>query len=336
MGGQDKTKRVLDIYIRLCEGKAVNKAEAAQHFSVDERSIMRDIDDIRAFLAYKKAADTSDGCDVVYRSERKGYVLEGGKNKWMSNGEILAVSKILLESKAFTKKEIGEILDKMVSGCVPRKNMQLVTELISNEKFHYVEIQHKSYIEDKLWKIGSEIGQYNLLKIDYQKQSMDEGSVERVIQPLAILFSEYYFYLIADIVELDEKDEYVRKYDYPAVFRIDRILKYRRIGRKFKVRYSNRFEEGELRKRVQFMYMGELVRLQFRYTGNSIASILDRLPTARVVEEDSKGWVVEAEVYGKGVLMWLLTQGSKVEVLRPKKMREEMKTILAEMLGKYE
>lgn len=31
----------------------------------------------------------------------------------------------------------------------------------------------------------------------------------RVIQPLAILFSEYYFYLNAYIVEQDEKGKYV-------------------------------------------------------------------------------------------------------------------------------
>lgn len=335
MGGQDKTKRVLDIYMRLCEGRAINKAEESRHFRVDGRSIQRDIEDIRAFLAERRVSDTSDIREVVYDRNQKGFIMTGLENTLMSNSEILAVSKILLESRAFTKEEIGEILDKMVGGCVPKKNMQLVADLISNEKFHYVEILHESYIKDRLWEIGSEIGQCNLLEIVYQKQSMDEDAVIRVIQPLAILFSEYYFYLIADIVELDERNEYVRKYDYPAVFRLDRILEYRRIGRKFKIRYSDRFEEGELRKRVQFMYMGHLVKLQFRYTGSSIASILDRLPTARIVGEDSEGWTVEAEVYGKGVLMWLLAQGSKVEVLRPEEMRMEMKSILLEMLEKY-
>ena len=84
------------------------------------------------------------------------------------------------------------------------------------------------------------------------------------------------------------------------------------------------------------------MKLQFRYTGKSIEAILDRLPTARVVEADGdedgdkRGYVVEAEVYGNGILMWLLSQGSAVEVLRPESVREEMKRILTEMLGRYD
>lgn len=334
MDGQDKTIRVLDIYMRLCEGHIINKAEESQRFGVSERSIQRDIKDIRTFLEKKRDLECSDVRDID--QEQMGYFMTGLENTMMTNSEVLAVSKILLESRAFTRDEISGILDKMVSGCVPKNHMKLVADLISNEKFHYVEIHHKSYIKDKLWEIGSEIRQCNVLEIVYQKQAMDEKPVVRMIQPLALLFSEYYFYLNAYIVEPDGNGEYVQKYDYPAVFRVDRIITYKNLGRKFKIPYSSRFEEGEFRKRIQFMYMGRLVRLQFKYTGRSLASVLERLPTAKVVSEDKEGWTIEAEVYGRGVLMWLLTQGSMVEVLRPEKMRAEMKRMLVEMLAKYE
>ncbi len=336
MNGQDKTIRVLDIYMRLCEGHIINKAEESQRFGVSERSIQRDIKNIRIFLERKRDLERSDVRDFGYDEEQMGYFMMGLENTMMTNSEVLAVSKILLESRAFTRDEISGILDKMVSGCVPKNHMKLVADLISNEKFHYVEIHHKSYIKDKLWEIGSEIRQCNVLEIVYQKQAMDEKPVVRMIQPLALLFSEYYFYLNAYIVEPDGNGEYVQKYDYPAVFRVDRIITYKNLGRKFKIPYSSRFEEGEFRKRIQFMYMGRLVRLQFKYTGRSLASVLERLPTAKVVSEDEEGWTIEAEVYGRGVLMWLLTQGSMVEVLRPEKMRAEMKRMLVEMLAKYE
>lgn len=336
MNGQDKTIRVLDIYMRLCEGRIINKAEESQRFGVSERSIQRDIKNIRIFLERKRDLERSDVRDIGYDEEQMGYFMTGLENTMMTNSEVLAVSKILLESRAFTRDEISGILDKMVSGCVPKNHMKLVADLISNEKFHYVEIHHKSYIKDKLWEIGSEIRQCNVLEIVYQKQAMDEKPVVRMIQPLALLFSEYYFYLNAYIVEPDGNGEYVQKYDYPAVFRVDRIITYKNLGRKFKIPYSSRFEEGEFRKRIQFMYMGRLVRLQFKYTGRSLASVLERLPTAKVVSEDEEGWTIEAEVYGRGVLMWLLTQGSMVEVLRPEKMRAEMKRMLVEMLAKYE
>ena len=55
-----KNYRILEIYVRLCEGKTVNKSEAARKFRVDERTIQRDIDDIRAFIADKQITSSGD------------------------------------------------------------------------------------------------------------------------------------------------------------------------------------------------------------------------------------------------------------------------------------
>lgn len=70
------------------------------------------------------------------------------------------------------------------------------------------------------------------------------NKIRRVIEPVAILFSEYYFYLNAYIVEKDGKGRYVHKYDYPAIFRLNRIISHKRLGEKFSVMYASRFEEG--------------------------------------------------------------------------------------------
>ena len=80
----------------------------------------------------------------------------------------------------------------------------------------------------------------------------------------------------------------------------------------FRVPYKDRFEEGEFRKRVQFMYGGKLQRIKFRYTGPSIEAVLDRLPTAQILNQDETGWVVTAEVFGKGIDMWLRSQGDSI------------------------
>lgn len=330
-----KNNRTLDLYTRLSKGKIIYKSEEAQKFGVDERSIQRDIDDIRSFLDYCAVTDSTDTRKIIYDRTKKGFIMTGSESTLMDNSEILAVSKILLESRAFTKKEITEILDKLVLGCVPQKNMELVSELIANEKHHYVELHHKSCIKDKLWEIGNEIKQCNLLEIVYRRQVDSQTPVKRVIQPVAILFSEYYFYLNAYITEQDGQGEYVKKYDYPAVFRIDRIESYRELGEKFKIPYAERFKEGEFRKRIQFMYAGELLRLQFRYTGENVEAILDRLPTATEVKIKEGESIIEAEVYGKGILMWLLSQETKIEVIRPESLRQEMKKKLEDILKLY-
>lgn len=330
-----KNTRTLDMYERLCEGKIINKTEEATKFGVDARSIQRDIDDIRAFLAEKTVLNANETRTIEYSRAKGGFVMCGNEDSIMDNSEILAVSKILLESRAFTKDEINSILNKLLIGCVPKTNMKLVSELIANEKFHYVELHNQSHIKDKLWQLGTEIKACNVLEIQYIRQSDKSDTVTRYIQPVALLFSEYYFYLNAYIVEQNEEGDFEQRYDYPAVFRVDRIKSFKEAGCKFTIPYSDRFDEGEFRKRVQFMYPGNLINLEFKYTGKSVEAILDRLPTAKIIKQDEADYIINAEVYGKGIMMWLLSQGTMVEVMKPAEFREEMQQILQKMIEKY-
>lgn len=330
-----RNSRTLDMYVRLCEGKLINKTEEAIRFGVDERSIQRDIDDIRAFLDECSVSSSKGGRTIVYERAQKGFLMKGNEDSLMSNSEILAVSKILLESRAFTKKEISSILDKLISGCVSRKNMKLVSDLIANEKYHYVELRHTSSIKDKLWVLGNDIKQCELIELTYEKQVKGKEKIKRIVEPVALLFSEYYFYLHAYIVEL-RGENYEHLYDYPTIFRLDRIVSHKELGIKFRIAYSNRFQEGEFRKRIQFMFSGELQRVQFKYSGCNIDAILDRIPSAQIVYEKEENYIIEAEVFGKGIMMWLLSQGSSVEITKPEKLRIEMKQTLQEMLSKYE
>ena len=178
--------------------------------------------------------------------------------------------------------------------------------------------------------------EHNLIKIGYSGIKHMDETVSRIIEPIAILFSEYYFYLNAFIVEQDENGEYVHKYDYPAIFRIDRIKEYKELGKKFYVSNKDRFQEGEFRKRIQFMYAGPLMNIQLRFYGESPEPVLDRLPTARVVEERGHEYIIDAEVYGNGILMWLLSQGKQIEVIRPETLRQDMKRELEKILEFYQ
>lgn len=330
-----KNSRTLSIYIRLCAGKLINKAEEANCFGVDERSIQRDIDDIRAFLEDQKTERGTESREIVYDRIHKGFVMKGADGSAMTNSEILAVSKILLESRAFSKKEMDTLLGKLVEGCVPSRNMKLVSDLIANEKYHYMELSNPSYDGENLWKLGVAVRNHNMLEICYHRAGEADGSVTHLIEPVGIMFSEYYFYLNAFLVDRDQSGRYVRKYSYPTVFRVDRIISIRETGEKFKVPYNGRFEEGEFRKRVQFMYSGELMRVKFRFFGDNAEAALDRLPAAKIVSRQPGCYEIEAEVFGKGIIMWLLSQGEKVEVLGPDWLREEMKGKLENMVERY-
>lgn len=100
-----KLDRVLLLYEQLRAGKTVNKTEAAGEYGVTERSIQRDIDTLRAFFS-EQAARRGVTAEIVYDRARKGFILQGAQDPIMTNSEILAVSKILLESRAFRKENM--------------------------------------------------------------------------------------------------------------------------------------------------------------------------------------------------------------------------------------
>ena len=151
------------------------------------------------------------------------------------------------------------------------------------------------------------------MEIQYERMK-EPKLVTRRVEPVGIMFSEYYFYLTAFLQDVDRKAEFENEGDlFPTIYRIDRIRAFQVLDEHFHVPYKDRFEEGEFRKRVQFMYGGKLQKIRFRYTGPSLEAVLDRLPTAKVLAEDDDGWDVEAEVFGSGVEMWLRSQGTAVE-----------------------
>lgn len=60
------------------------------------------------------------------------------------------------------------------------------------------------------------------------------------------------------------------------------------------------------------MYGGKLRRVRFRYSGESPEAVLDRLPTAKILDEAEGGYLIEAEVFGKGIDMWVRSQGERI------------------------
>lgn len=302
---------MLEIYVRLQQGEVLNKARLAQEYGVAQRSIQRDMEDLRCFLANRQMTQT-----VLLDKRRGGYLLVDRDDVKFSNEESLAAIKILLESRSLTRQEMFPILEKLLLNCVPRDQIATIQQLISNEQHFYIEPHHGKEILPTLWQLGEAVTQQQRVRISYTRMK-DTEPVTRTVEPVGIMFSEYYFYLIAFIADdrIRSKLKDKHKEQYPAIYRVDRISSLDRLTEHFRVPYLDRFQEGEFRKRVQFMYGGELRTVKFRYTGQSVEAVLDRLPTAEIIEKDEEGWVIQAEVFGDGIEMWLRSQGKRVEVL---------------------
>jgi hypothetical protein CLOST_1278 len=299
--------RLLLLREDLEKGKNINKEEIKAKFDIDDKTFQRDIDFLRAFYT----ENINPEIEIKYDKKKKGYILKNNKDRFR-NEEILAISKILLESRAFCKEELNELLRKL---CLlsEEDDMKQVDGMIKNEKFNYVPLKHGKKLLDLIWELSKYITKQEIISINYTTKE-GKSKVHR-IKPVSIMFSEYYFYIVSFMA-----DKFVE--DGPTIFRIDRIKKLKGTGENFEVPYLERFEDGEFRKRVQFMLSGKLRTVKFEYMG-ILEVVQDRLPTAEVVEEiklddGTKKYVITAEVYGKGIDMWLKSQGDKVKVVEEK------------------
>lgn len=326
-------ERQLFIFLQLSNGYVVNKQALADQFAVNPRAIQRDIGTLRAFLAEASPHQT-----ITYHRERQGYVLTSDQHE-LSNREIIALTKVLLASRAFNTTE----LQSMVTGLIHllKKDQQAtVAPLIKNELFFYQPVHHGQPLLGRLWDFSNAIRRQQTLDLTYGRR--DQATVKRTILPEAIIFSEYYFYIAA----------YNQKYHDTLFYRADRIQSYQPSQTVIKQTRGDRFEDGAFRQKVQFMYPGPATTLRFQFWGIAEAA-LDRLPTAKIVrrlnehDEDlvlgpqttpkDGSVIIEAEVFGaRGVMMWLLSQGANVKVLAPAKLVTDIQTELAHIMDRYQ
>lgn len=316
--GTGQISRILAIYDRFLHNEVLKKSKLAFDFKVDARTIQRDIRDIKSYLS-----DDGGSREISYNRKKKGYELKNRDEAALSDSDVFALCKILFDSRAFSDKEMKRLLKVLTNGCDEATQM---SEIIKNEVFNYKQPKHHQNIIDSLWHIRQSIQNQQIVEIIYEKQ--DKTIAEYSLKPLGLIFNEYYFYLIAEKCGVDNP--------FAQTFRVDRIKKFTTTKQYFSIKDKHRFQEGEFRKKIQFMYTGELVTITFKFWGDSLEAVLDRLPTAKVIRYEGDIAIVEAEVYGEGVKRWLLSQKEFLEVIRPKQYREEIKDTIKKMMKNYE
>jgi predicted DNA-binding transcriptional regulator YafY len=315
-------ERLLEIFFKAVKGDSISVKELALNYDVSNRTISRDLKNIKNFLADQRdLVGNAEFDKSPYKDNSQVLHLDF----LLSNKELFAITKIILGSRSLSRMDVLEIISKLkrLTSTFDRK---MLDDIVRKELYHYKEVKHDSKsVIDNLWQIVNAIDQKNEITIEYYK--MDRKSVARRIKPIAILFSEYYFYLIAFHVEDDSFQ--------PIYYRVDRIVNIIKHKKKFAIEYSYKIDEGEIKNKVQFMFPGKCQKVRFEFSGPSVQAILDRLPTAKIIETYGKTYLIEAEVFGDGIKMYLLSQGSWVKVLSPPKLVNEISEEVRKMSERY-
>ena len=308
-----KSSRALYLYRKFMMGEVVFPVKEAERSGVVKRTVLRDIEGINDFLRSMETNGEHNG-KIVFDRTLKGYRLVDGESDLLSCGEMLAVCKILMDCRAFSKDDMSAVINKLLKNCVSARDKKTLNEFISNEFYYYIEPMHKKHFTETLWDIGTAVNENKIMNIDYERPG---GIISKIrILPVGIMFFGYYFYLTAFIDKTDKERSPDHNDDIsPVIYRIDRIKDHEILNRTFLAPYKDSFEEREFRKRIQFAQDGKQRKIKFLYKGDDIESVLDRLPAAEIQERKANGFVIAAEVFGSGIDMWIKSQGDMIMMM---------------------
>lgn len=316
-----KQDRLLEIFLRSLRGEELSVRKLADEYHVSTKSITRNINDLKAFLADHRELVGS--TDLQYSHQDKCYHLYW--DEFLSNKELYSLVEVVIGARAFSKEELL-ILTEKLKRFTSSENRLKLNELIRKELYHYSEVKHDcESVQETLWKIADCITLKKEITIEYYR--IDRAWRVHRIRPISLMFTDYYFYLIAFIAE-DEQNK-------PLYFRVDRIKHITEHRKNFALDQNHDFDEGLLRNRSLFMWPGKLRKICFEFTGPSVQAVLDKLPTAKIVERRDGTYLLEAEVYGDGIKMWLLSQGVWVKVISPDEFVEEIRKEIATLSEYY-
>lgn len=313
----DKVTRILLLYQQLLSGNIVKKATFALEHQITERTFERDINDIRIFLSESYART-----ELIYDKFVDGYKFTGCQKKTFTEFEFLVISKVLFASKALRKDEmIGTI--NALKAELPKHSQDKVKHLLDNEIFHYQPPSHNKAIIKMCWDIGQSILRKVKIELIYEKQ--DKKLIKRNVFPKSVIFSDYYFYLIAYL----PKEEY----KYPLFYRLDRIKEFRIIKHVNNV--DRCIDVVELNKKMHKMYAGKECLVKFKCNKIVVEKTIAAFPDAVVVGEYDAGAIMEAKVLDKSFIKWTVSQLDDIEVLEPQNIRQRIKEKITALYKKY-
>ncbi|TFE19758.1 WYL domain-containing protein [Ligilactobacillus salivarius] len=182
--------RQLYIYQLLASGAHLSKKDIQRKFSVDARTVQRDFASIRNFMSeylneYELEYDTKDHTYYL-KSNRLG----------LSKSQCLVLIKVLLASRSLSRKELDPLISSLLA-LLTKQDQKDIKPIIQSELDSYVELRN---LKDKqllaaIYTFSKIILQRETITIEYTTQR--HKFVTRTIAPIALTFSDYYFYVVS-------------------------------------------------------------------------------------------------------------------------------------------
>ncbi len=315
----DIFKKYTDEEHPLSAGELCEKL-AALGVTAERKAIYNDIEVLNQY-----------GLDIVNtRMPKNGYFLG---NRDFELPEIYLLQDAVRSAKFISSKKTRELLaklDTMLSVYQAKKrekNIFYSDTKCTNEEIYYV-----------IDAIGEAIDAGKKIKFRYDTRTFSQNreigikSKERKISPYAMTWQDDHYYLIGNY----------EKYDNLMHLRIDRMHKIEITDEKSRhfsevSDYTAGFDVSDYTNRLFSMYGGEFEEISLRCDKKLTEQVVDRFSErifVRDVSETHFSFTVKAAV-SEGLVGWILSYGTSIEVVSPKSLRERVKLRAKEIFDVY-
>lgn len=303
-----KTDRLLSIVIYLLNHDAVSAAKLAEKFEVSKRTILRDIEQISlAGIPIKSVTGVNGGYSIL-----EGYKLDRRLVTAGDQTSIVTALKGFLS--AYDGKRYNDILEK-ISSIVPKEQKQTVF-------YDFGASGENNEIQIKLKALEKAIDNKNSIQICYV--NAQGGTSDRLIEPLALSYRWYAWYLLAYCTA---------KQDY-RIFKLARISNLEPTKTMFSKDHGDpstlleqAFQGGREKEFEISLLCKSEVKVQVReYLGGTVEKIFDNgdIILHMLVLEDERMWFA-----------MLLSFGDKVMVLAPEELKIRITETAKRILSAY-
>lgn len=279
----------MNIYERLKHGEHLSKSELASDYSVSEKTIQRDIDDIRAYLSETHIYDRD--ISIKYDKTLNRYYLHDSSQSLLSGDEVLVLYKILLENPSLPKEKLTDIINK-ISAILPTPDRQIIESDIAKILENYHAVNVPSDITLKVWEFTKYAQNENSLLISYLFPNNEKRYY--IIFPVSVIYNKNTFYLIALT-----KDNY----KFPTIFNINEITSIKQLSAD-SIPNTDLGQIENFKAILQDNNYHELKEIRFDYNGN-IMWIMSKFPTAELMYEKNNIYTIRTLFCHDSTAEWL-------------------------------
>ena len=295
------------------------KIEEIYEVDIDTRTIRRNINLLKYKLDY----------DISTREENgKGYYINRDPETDFEPGEVRAI----IDNFSYANYIVPSIAKEIIKKC---KNMQTIYENEKLKDYQIYSVNSKTEnaeVIKNIEDISNSIYNNNKIKFEYWKYEITNKLEKKIVSvptvsPFAIVYNKQEFYFIGI------KDGQDKFYHY----RLDRMKNVKELNEKITIK-KTKTQIKEFAESTVEMFGGpkeEIEAICNRLLLNSIFDVFGKNVTIEKISGDEDSFKLIVDSNPMGFRMWAMRNIDMVEVIKPEKLRNEMKEIVQKAMEKY-